>query len=270
MDAPSGYNNFDRVQVYVDNDNGVAIEIGKTGYSESIQPNYIYFNNCYFTINTAFVNNTATCLKLINGQYINFNKCDFVSYNKVFNINCSATAGSRSLTVTDSDLFAVYNLFYIDNSVNMYGINFINNRITKQTSTIKYVNCENNTSYVNDFIFTGNTIISAGGSEDTIAWVIDKFVRPEIKDNHNISYTSTVTNTDASSGYISGTQVINNTSASTTALNITKNGPFNLIQPSFTLIPNQGSTLTYTNMYRSSADGKWYLGNLTGTGNISW
>lgn len=269
IESPTGYNNFTKCQVYVSNDNGLAIEIGKTDYSESIQPNYLFFNNCYFTIDTAFTSNTATCLKLINGQYINFSKCDFVSYNKVFNISCSL--GSRCLNIIDCDIFAVYNLFYIDNTEGLYGLNFINNRITRQTSEITYINCDNNTAYINDFIFKDNIAINGGGSEAATPFIINYLYKPIIKDNVNISYNSTVTNCNSTSGYEHGTQIIDLENPTTTPLNITKNGPFPLEQPVFTLVPDSSNdSLTYNNMYKSSVDGKWYLGNLQGKGKIVW
>lgn len=80
IDAPSGYNYFNNININTIPENGVGIVIGKL-YSNTngILPNYIYFDNCNIDAKDSPYS-TICGIQIFCGQYIKFNKCDVANF----------------------------------------------------------------------------------------------------------------------------------------------------------------------------------------------
>lgn len=80
IDAPSGYNHFNNVNITKIPENGIGIRIGEF-YSNTagILPNYIYFNDCNIDAKDSPYS-TIYGVKISCGQYIKFTKCDIANF----------------------------------------------------------------------------------------------------------------------------------------------------------------------------------------------
>ena len=80
IDAPSGYNHFNNVNIAKIPENGIGIRIGKFYNNKSgILPNYIYFNECNIDAKESKYS-TICGIEISCGQYIKFNNCDIANF----------------------------------------------------------------------------------------------------------------------------------------------------------------------------------------------
>lgn len=80
IDAPSGYNHFENVNIAKIPENGIGIRIGKFYSNTSgILPNYIYFNKCNIDAKESPYS-TICGIEISCGQYIKFNNCDIANF----------------------------------------------------------------------------------------------------------------------------------------------------------------------------------------------
>lgn len=80
IDAPSGYNHFNNVNIAKIPENGIGIRIGKFYSNTSgILPNYIYFNECNIDAKESPYS-TICGIEISCGQYIKFNNCDIANF----------------------------------------------------------------------------------------------------------------------------------------------------------------------------------------------
>lgn len=80
IDAPSGYNYFNNVNISKIPENGIGIRIGKFYNNTSgILPNYVYFNECNIDAKDSPYS-TICGIEISCGQYFKFNKCDIANF----------------------------------------------------------------------------------------------------------------------------------------------------------------------------------------------
>lgn len=80
IDAPSGYNYFNNVNISKIPENGIGIRIGKFYKNTSgILPNYVYFTECNIDAKDSPYS-TICGIEISCGQYIKFNKCDLANF----------------------------------------------------------------------------------------------------------------------------------------------------------------------------------------------
>lgn len=130
IDAPSGYNLFNRVQISSLPENGIGIQIGKNYSNKSgILPNYIYFTNC--NIDAKDIPN-ATCkgIDIHCGQYINFNKCDIANFKQ------------STAIIVDCDIDSISDIAFIDCQLFNNKINAnIDRTVTNTFLNIRFYMC---------------------------------------------------------------------------------------------------------------------------------
>lgn len=166
IDAPSGYNMFNRVQVNRIPEKGIAVEIGKNyNNTTGILPNFIYFTNCNFDAH-ATPNATCSAIVIHCGQYITFDKCDIANF-------MTSTA-----VIIDDDVNSIYDISFVNTQFfsNKNHVN-VKRTTTKVFTNIRFLGCVFSSSInsangiiaepdylINCFIVEGCTFIGAEAS----------------------------------------------------------------------------------------------------------
>lgn len=164
IDAPSGYNNFQNIQLILKDNDAIGVEIGSSNYSTSaIQPNYIYFNYVYFGNSVNFGANNYTDVMIHNGQHILFSHCDFVAANRAIHFADSAVSSS-GIKVSECWFFAPFTVFYATNNKSFTSIDICGNTYVVKQNQMKMLTCDGNSGYLNYFNQQNETIINSGGS----------------------------------------------------------------------------------------------------------
>ena len=213
IDTATGYNVFSDVQFIPGDNNFIGVEIGSSGYSQSIQPNYITFTRCYFGNAVNFGANAYTDVLIHNAQHITFNECDFVAANRAIHITDSLVT-SRDIRVINSRFFAPFTALYATNNKTVTSLCFMYNVYVVQTNQLKMIHCDGNTGFLNFFRQTNETIINAGGTLASEMYTLNNVYKCIIKDvdsqysgyfyTHNIIPTGAVYRVPAARGNVSG------------------------------------------------------------------
>lgn len=143
IDAPSGYNHFNSVNIAKIPENGIGIRIGKFYNNTSgILPNYIYFNECNIDAKDSPYN-TICGVQISCGQYIKFNKCDLANFK------------TSTALIVDNDVDTITNIIFEDTE-------FFNNKnhAVINRSTLKvFTNINFNICSFSSYITNANGII---------------------------------------------------------------------------------------------------------------
>ena len=247
IDCPTGYNLFEYVQFTpnaASSTDAVFIEIGSETYSEEIQPNYIYFDHCYFANWTGFGSNQYKNVRIFNGQHLKFTNCDFVASNTAFQFE-DGNKSSRNIEVCECWFFAPFTIITAVNSKAISNLYLHDNIYVVQVNTMKML-AQSGNGYFNYLIQRQETILNAGGSLASIMYEHTHLYQPDICDFYcgfpNINFFTT--NTTPTVG-VDTLPKVQNVSDGSATITIYPNGLGYLKAPTVRQAAGNSYTITY-------------------------
>lgn len=161
IDAPSGYNHFNNVNIAKIPENGIGIRIGKFYSNTSgILPNYIYFKKCNIDAKESPYS-TICGIEISCGQYIKFNNCDIANFT-----NSTALIVDNTVETITNIIFE--NTEFFNNKthadIKRTTLNVFTNITFNMCSFSSYINSANGIickpkHYINSFIINCCTFI---------------------------------------------------------------------------------------------------------------
>lgn len=181
IDTATAYNEFRNIEFILRDNNGIGIEIGSSNYDvNAIQPNYIYFEYCYFGNSVNFGANNYTDVLIHNCQHVIFTRCDFVAANRAIHFSDS-TVNTRDVRIFECWFFAPFTIVYANNNKSINELIMHDNMYVVQLNKMKMFKCDGNTGYFNRLKQCNESIMNAGGSLDNEMYTINNFYLPTIE-----------------------------------------------------------------------------------------